>query len=449
MKITLINPDFSDSKLDPVAKRKFMPLSLAYIAAIFKEENWEVDILEDSIYHFSNKILLEKTKNSDLILISTGGLDRWQCPPLEIKRFYKLCKIIKEKYPKKIILAEGPHTIFNYEKLSDFANYVIYGEPEEIAREIAKKKITEIKEIDGILYKTKKGISGKKERKPVDLTLLPLPLIEKLSIEKYSFFLMGTPTAVLETSRGCYFNCAFCFKKMFGTGIRFKTKEQVIKEIEYMVSLKIKNFRIMDLDFTANKNRFVEILEELKRRKINIDWCCDSRLNDIDEKVLKNLSKTGCKLLMFGIESLSKETHKDMDKHINLDKINETLKLVKKYKIQTLGYFRFGYLNETKKDIISTIRNAKKLDLDFVSCEIFVPYKETRFYEKVRPHIKNYSNDNIGLAYEKEMSYKELINYVKTFYRGFYLRPTYILTHLYFLLSPKRIIEGIKIFFRR
>jgi radical SAM superfamily enzyme YgiQ (UPF0313 family) len=451
-KVSIINPDFSDSVLDPVAKRKFTPTSLAYSAAIFNNNGWIINFIEDSIYHYAIKELLEKVCDSDIVIVSTGGIDRWQCPPLEIKRFYTICIAIKKRFPKKIIISEGPHTTFNYEKISKYVNYVIYGEPEEVIEKISKlniNAITNIKKIDGVLYRKGNKVLGKKEKNPVDMTKLPIPMIKILPYDKYSFFIMGTPTVVLETSRGCFFNCSFCFKNMYGKGIRFKTIEQVLNEIQYCYKLGIRNFRIMDLDFTANKNRFVEICHELKKRNLNINWCCDSRLNDIDEQILKELSKSGCKILMFGIESLSKEAHKTMAKGIKLEEINKTLNLVKKYNIQTLGYFRFGYIDEQKQDIEETIQNAKKLNLDFISCEIFVPYPNTKFHDLAKQSIKRYSSDGIPLAYEKNLSYNQLNYYVKKFYHEFYFRSSYMLKHLSFLLTPETVLGGMKILFRR
>jgi len=449
MKVSLINPDFSECELDPVAKRKFTPLSLAYSAAIFKNQGWNINFLDDNVFHYKLEKIINLIKNSDLIVISTGGLDRWQCPPLEIKRFYEVCSKIKKEFPSKIIIAEGPHTIFNYESLLKYVDYVIYGEPEQIIIDIVKTDIKNINKISGVLFLKNGKVCGKKENRQIDLEKLPIPLIEVLPYKKYSLFLLGTPTGLIETSRGCYFNCAFCFKGMFGKGVRFKSNNQVIKEIMYMVSLGIKNFRIMDLDFTANKKKLIEIFSELKKKKVKINWACDSRLGDINEDLLKKLSNSNCKLLMFGIESLSEDTHKKMEKYLDLKEIKNTLNLVKKYKIQTLGYFRFGYLNETKKDIEMTIANSLKLNLDFASCEIFVPYPTTKFFINAKEHLKRYSKDNIPLAYEKSFSYKELAGYVGEFNKKFYFRYNYILKHFYFIFNPMMIKEGLEIIFKR
>lgn len=449
MKVCFINPDFSESKLDPVAERKFTPTSLAYGASIFREQGWGIAFIDDNIFHYKQEEILAKVKDSELVIISTGGLDRWQCPPMEIKRFYLIADAIKRAFPKKTLVAEGPHTVFNYEKLAKHVDYVIFGEPEVVFGEMAKRGIKGLARIAGIIYLRDGKMRGKMDKPPVNVLKLPVPMIEALPYKKYSFFIMGTPTAVLETSRGCFFNCSFCFKGMYGRGIRFKTVEQVVAEIRHCYGLGIKDYRFMDLDFTADKERVIALCREIKKQGLKIRWCCDARLTDMDDKLLEEISKSGCKLLMFGIESLSERAHKTMEKGIKIREINSTLKLVKSYKIQTLGYFRLGYMDEQREDIEQTIKNAKKLRLDFISCEIFVPYPNTKFYEMAKPSIKRYSSDNIPLAYEKNLSYAELGKYVARFNKEFYLRPGYILGHLRFVLSPRMILSGLRIFFKR
>jgi anaerobic magnesium-protoporphyrin IX monomethyl ester cyclase len=449
MKVCFINPDFSESLLDPVAQRKFTPTSLAYGAAIFRKRGWDVGFIDDNIFHYGLSEILRRVRDSELIVLSTGGLDRWQCPPMEIKRFYELSAAIRAAYPEKTLVAEGPHTLFNYEKLGKYADYVIFGEPEGVFAEMAKKGVAHIKEIAGIVYLKNGVVRGRREKPPVDVTALPVPLIEILPYRSYSFFIMGTPTVVLETSRGCFFNCSFCFKGMYGKGIRFKTIKQIVGEIRDCYALGIKNYRFMDLDLTADKERVISLCREIRRQNLSISWCCDARLTDMEERLVEELSLSGCKLLMFGIESLSERTHKTMSKGIKIGEINSTLKMVKRNDIQTLGYFRFGYIDENKEDIEQTIRNAKRLQLDFVSCEIFVPYPKTKFYEFAKGSIRRYSSDNIPLAYEGNLSYKELVKYVARFNRGFYLRPLYILGHLAFILNPRMIISGIRIFLKR
>jgi anaerobic magnesium-protoporphyrin IX monomethyl ester cyclase len=430
-------------------QRKFTPVSLAYGAAIFKQIGWGVRFIDDNIFHYRIGEILDRLRGSELIFLGTGELDRWQCPPMEIRRFYEISSAIRKAYPEKIIVAMGPHTPFNYQKLGNYADYVLIGEPEGVFVEIAKKGIVGIKNIGGIVYLEKGIIKGKMTKPPVDVKALPIPLIDVLPYKKYSFFIMGTPTAVLETSRGCFFNCSFCFKGMYGKGVRFKTIGQIVEEIGYCYKRGIRDFRFMDLDLTADKERLIDFCREMRKQKLRISWCCDARLTDVDERLLREMSQSGCKLLMFGIESLSERAHKRMSKGIKISEINSTLKLVKRYNMLTLGYFRFGYMDEEKEDIEQTIRNGKRLDLDFVSCEIFVPYPKTEFYEFAKEGIKRYSSDNIPMAYEGNLSYEELVRYISRFNREFYLRPSYILHHIRFVLNPRMILSGIRILLNR
>jgi len=445
MKISLINLDYSESKDDPVIKRKFTPIDLANFAAILKNNGFTPSIIDACALDLKLTKILELIKDSKYLIISTGQMDRWQCPNLEIDNFYRLCNLIKQKYPEKLIIATGPHTVFNSKKLIKFSDIIIKGEPEQKLFHLFPDKIKSFLKTPGIIYKSKDKVIENKDTLKLSMEKLPLPLIEILPYKKYSYFVIGKPTILLETSRGCYANCIFCFKQMFGQGIRFKSIPQVMNELRYIKSLGINKIKFIDLDFTANKKRTIDLCKEIIKEKLNLTWSADSRLTDIDEELLKYCKAAGCFLLTFGIESLSQTVHDSMNKNINLKEIKQTLKLVKKYKINTLAYFRLGHLNETKQDILNTIKAAKKLPLDFISSEVLIPYPTTPFYEKIKQDITKISKDNIPTAYEKNISNKELNKLSKKLYFSFYFRPTYIINHIHFLFKPKLLKGAIEV----
>lgn len=73
-------------------------------------------------------------------------------------------------------------------------------------------------------------------------------------------------------------------------GYRFRTRspKNVVDEIEWLVSdFGAKHISFSDDTFTLNRKRVEEICDEIKRRKIDIEWSCSSRVDTINESMLR------------------------------------------------------------------------------------------------------------------------------------------------------------------
>ena len=62
---------------------------------------------------------------------------------------------------------------------------------------------------------------------------LPLPAFDLLPMHRYTYEVMGDRFALFEMSRGCASHCTFCLLKTYGPGVRRKSVETLIREVEY------------------------------------------------------------------------------------------------------------------------------------------------------------------------------------------------------------------------
>jgi len=100
------------------------------------------------------------------------------------------------------------------------------------------------------------------------------------------------------TSRGCPYNCIYCSKPIFGQKFRAQSHERTIDEIEYLIDkFKIKEIVFYDDSFTLNKKRMLQLCEEIHERKIDIIWSCETRVDLINEELLKAMKKSGCYMI--------------------------------------------------------------------------------------------------------------------------------------------------------
>ncbi len=92
------------------------------------------------------------------------------------------------------------------------------------------------------------------------------------------------------TSRGCPFNCVFC-SKIFGQKVRWRSVENVIKELKHLKKLGAKEIRFWDETFTIDKDYVIKLCKRIIEEKINLPWTCYGHVNTLNKELLKWMKK--------------------------------------------------------------------------------------------------------------------------------------------------------------
>ncbi len=190
--------------------------------------------------------------------------------------------------------------------------------------------------------------NGKIITNPVDQSCFPktlddlqMPKWDSLPFEKYEK--IASPHGVnvndrgaeryapIMTSRGCPFKCAYCHiseeknnSAIFGDigSLRTHSIERVIKEIDYLISLKVKKLFFEDDSLLAHKDRVKTIFKKVRNKKLSIanvngvnlvhffntknrDGWINGKF-DIDTEYLEILKDSGFDQIVFPVESASK-----------------------------------------------------------------------------------------------------------------------------------------------
>jgi radical SAM superfamily enzyme YgiQ (UPF0313 family) len=273
----------------------------------------------------------------------------------------------------------------------------------------------------------------------------PFPARHLLSNELYySFTSQRRNFTILVTGRGCRFNCRFC--AISRVPYQERSPENVLDEIEECYrDYNIREIDFFDPVFFINRKRSSEICEGIINRGIKIEWSCRSRIDTVDEGLLKLASKAGCKKIYYGIESVSMEVQKKINKNLDTDKISEVIALSSKYGINSLGFFMVGNPGDTDKSILSTIDFSKRIGLDFIQvCRTIAKPNTDLNDELVRAcGIDHWREYVLGNRKESRLpmtwsyfSEDSIERYTKRFYREFYFRPSYIMRRLRNLKTP-------------
>ncbi len=433
MKVLLVNP-FQVSlvnKKGRIYNRTWPPLELANCGAILEEAGINVAILDANAEQIVPREVARHAIGYDKVFITSSSLDRWQCPFLDINPFLENVKALKEVVPE-VYIAGSHGSVKPLEMLNaSGARAVIRGEPERTILDICTTQ--DISTINGITYFNGKRVVINADQKPVNLNELPIPAFHLLPMKLYSYEIMGNHFCLFEMSRGCTSTCTFCLLKTYGKGLRKKNVDKLVLEVEQSIKyFGVRNAYFMDLEFTFLREQVMEFCQYLTKKNYDFRWCCQTRFDLVDDKLLHQMKQAGCRLIHFGVESGSDRMLETIKKRITLKTIREGMKTVKKAGIETACFFMIGFPESNQQDMEDILRIAKELAPDYPAFHIVAPYPGTKLYEKVKSNPSvHFSDDTLfPEAIVGNIPIEELKSLTRKAYLCYYLNPSYILSRL-------------------
>lgn len=170
-----------------------------------------------------------------------------------------ISKYIRQTSPRTKIIMGGPQPTVVYEKLiPEYADNVVIGEGEDTIVDLMQNE--DPSTIQGIAYWNNGSIKVTPPRALIDeLDKLPYPAWHLFDLEKYSSGNNRKLFTLLITSRGCPNECIYCSKSVHGSKIRLRSLDNVLGEIDYLVSkFGVKEIQIVDENFTFYPQRVKE-----------------------------------------------------------------------------------------------------------------------------------------------------------------------------------------------
>lgn len=410
MKVLLIDPPFY--RFIGYYNRYF-PIGISYLAAVLKNDGHEVLIydadcnenpskmdfarLEDSYPDYlkslkdENRPILQEIRHTvssfkpDIV-----GISVWTTFAASAFKIASICKDLNKDIP---VVMGGPHISIKYDevmKICPDVDFLIRGEGEKSFVELVKAlkaKATglsaishELSTIQGISYRH----NGRIIHNPLgefikDLDSIPFPARDLL-LNKHSY--NSEDMGLLMTSRGCPYNCSYCATSIWERKTRYRSVNNVIDEIKLVIDkYGTRQFTFKDDSFTVNRKRVIELCDRLIGEKIKINWDCNTRVNLVDEELLKKMKKAGCNSIKVGIEVGSKRILKLIGKGITFEQCRKAAKVFRKVGIHWTGYFMMGLPSETKEDVYQTLKFMKELRPDYASISVYEPFPGTELFE--------------------------------------------------------------------
>jgi len=455
--ITADVPEFVEEE-----KGFYPPLGLMYVAA-YAERNTEhkIEILDTQVERMDYAGIEREIerKKPDIV-----GIQAMTFTLIDVILTTKIIKRVDKEI--KTVLG-GPHVnIYPDETISiPEIDYIVLGEGEVPFTELIQniENTQKLKKIRGLVFKEGEKIVNTGSRELIDdLDTIPFPASHLTPYKKYySLLAKRSPVTTMMTSRGCPYKCLFCDRPHLGKRFRARSAGNVVDEMEECVDMGIKEFFLYDDTFTINKQRVLDICNEIMNRDLGIGWDIRARVDNVNKELLEKLKEAGCERIHYGVESGNPEILQVLRKGITIEQAREAFKMTKEVGIRTLAYFMIGSPREAKSQILETIEFAKKLDPNFAHFSITTPFPATPLYymgleegqlknDCWKEFAKKPTKDFVPELWEENLSREELIELLKYAYKSFYTRPRYIIKEMLEVRSleefKRKAKAGLKVF---
>lgn len=356
MKITLINPPYFGIEDDHVEQN----LGIAYLSAMLLKNGFpDTHIME-----------LTGTSNLEECLAHLTFSDVYgiSCYTTSYKNVLSIIKHIRETInPEAYIFLGGPHPSALPEKTLEEsgAELIIVGEG-EIAVIEAMRQLQAGEPLKGIV----------KFDVIKDLDKLPFPT-RLMDCEKpFTRRFHGEQTLSLIATRGCPNSCIHCNSNIMGAGshgVRSRSVDNIIKEIQILKKMGIRKFRFNDDNFLAHDD-IINLLSRLAEEHIR--FRVFGHIQYLTDKVCALLQQAGCDFVSVGIESLNPDNLKFLTKLNNLRNI-DNLKNAASHKLTIRASFMVGLPYDTNETIDKYFQQAALLDIQEFAVYPLIPYPGT------------------------------------------------------------------------
>lgn len=356
-------------------------VGLMYLSAILKSKNHQCELFVEPLEKsFLDAVISYKPDIVGFSVIT--GAHHWALNTAER---------IKSLMPKAVIIFGGPHPTY-------FSEIINRPSVDAIARGEAELSLLEFvhrlengkscANVFGFFVK-ERGTVYRNEIAPLveDISSLPFP-DHKLYL-KYKFYQEQTEVP-FSTTRGCPYNCSFCynhvkaqFYKGKGKYLRIRNIESVISEMELARKLysRMRSVILYDDIIGINKKWLADFSEAYAKR-VGFPWFTSIRVDLINEFMAEQLAKANCFCLSIGVETGDEDLRqKVLGKRISNDQYIKAARILRRAGIKIRTSNMLFLPGEDFQKALKTVDINREMKVDFAWAYTLQPYPGTDIYD--------------------------------------------------------------------
>jgi len=314
---------------------------------------------EESLAEITSALGLDFSKLAEELLGSDVG---WVYFDVDRRNLYftkKLSRSIKKLNKSVKVIYGGPSARLTGEReliVPEEADYfVLFEDPistdELLTRADAQESLEFLR---GVLSICDAPPKQHLPRPPVKiLNVYPLPSYRGFNLQDYP----GREIEVRLT-RGCIFRCAFCGEQPLEGALIAHSAKRTFDELRQAVEdFGRDSIFFNDLIINSDPALLEELCDLIIDSRLEFGWSANcAPTSQMTFELYKKMHRAGCKVLIFGVESLSTRVLKLMNKQYTAPEAMDSLQAAKAVGIEVHTSFIVGFPGEEEDDIVETAR---------------------------------------------------------------------------------------------
>ncbi len=216
-------------------------------------------------------------------------------------------------------------------------------------------------QIRGVFYRTSGEVLENEDAEEIaDIDSIPFPAYDLIDLDRYERHLSYTYNhrrqGILLTSRGCVYDCSFCFNHWKQT--RFRSAENVFREMEELYSkYNIRDFYIIDDIFNVSLKRALSLFDKIVSAglRVRIYFANGLRADTVTEEFVDKAVEAGAIWFTFAVESANEKIQNLIRKRLKLDKAKQIIAYTQQHNVVVNMCTMFGFPTETKQEAQETL----------------------------------------------------------------------------------------------
>jgi radical SAM superfamily enzyme YgiQ (UPF0313 family) len=342
--LTLIYPAIGRKPGKPFVRSwQLQPLAIARLAAL-TPAHWRLRFMDDRVEP------VDYAAGSDLVGLSIETYSA--------KRGYQIAARFRERGIPVVL--GGCHATLCPDEAAEHADAVCIGEAESVWPAILA---------DAESGRLKQFYHGDRSR----------PLRELQPDRRVFQGKNYLPVALVETSRGCPFQCNFCsIGAVYQGTLRRRPAGEIVAELR---EVREPYVFFVDDNIVGDPGGARELFQAIA--PLGLRWMSQGSLHALkDESLIRDMARSGCMGLLIGFESLHPQNLAAMGKPINrVEEYRATLGRLRRAGVFTYGTFVFGYPHDTPDLFDRSVAFAKAEKLFLAAFNHLVPFPGTPLYQ--------------------------------------------------------------------
>ena len=373
-----------------------LPLSCLYLGTVLEQSGYRVEILDERITSTFEADVADSIRRDPPLLVGISSITGEQ-----IRGGLDAARVVRSINPNLPVVWGGVHPTLCPDSTlkDDLCDVVILGEGEITLIELADclRDQGELDQVQGIGYKNNGQLSFTSKRPLIeDLDVIPRPNYDLLTMDHYFTRAPsnGEPQLQLVTSRGCPFDCEFCYNLKFNERrFRYHSAERVVSDIlELTQRFQISALFVEDDYFFGHPGRVEEICDRLLEADLKLLIQVPCRIDYLYKRspqMIEKLYQAGFKELWIGVESGSENRLKEILKRTTLDQVREVNQLLSRSEVYVKYGFMAGFPKEERQETLETVDFMFELlgsnpNAGVAPVAIYTPYPGTTLFDKAR-----------------------------------------------------------------